>query len=159
MQTPYALFMTWTVYGTHLPGDASGWRHRNHGPMLPQPMLAAWHRNRLKHGVNLLDEEMRNVVNQALCDIIEFRQWVLWAVAVRSNHVHVVLSAPRYTPRLVRDQLKAKATLELRKKYVIWMERPVWTAGGDIQVLDSESDVEACARYVDVAQDRMGRKP
>ena len=46
---PIAFFITWTVYGTHLQGDERGWRRRRKGDQQPQPRLAQWRRERLKH--------------------------------------------------------------------------------------------------------------
>ena len=35
-------FITWTTYGTWLPGDARGWRKRIGGEQQPRPLLEAW---------------------------------------------------------------------------------------------------------------------
>jgi REP element-mobilizing transposase RayT len=89
-----------------------------------------------------------------LREICAFRSWLLWALAVRSNHIHVVVTAPEYEPALVRDQLKAKATRELRRVFAVWKDRPVWTEKGDIEYLDSEEEIGQCVAYVVEAQDR-----
>lgn len=153
--SPLGLFITWTVYGTFLPGDQRGWRHRSAGDCPARPLLESWHRDRLNHDVILLDAEMRAVAEAAIREICEFRTWTLWAVSVRSNHVHVVVTAPDYKPSLVRDQLKAKATRE--QSFELWKDRPVWTEKGDIEYLDNESEIDQCVVYVKEAQDRKGR--
>jgi len=155
--SPVGLFVTWTVYGTHLPGDWRGWRRRQGGPRHAQPRLELWHRSQLKYDVVTLDAAMRRVAEAALVEICRVRKWSLWAVAVRSNHVHVVVTAPEYDPEVVRDQLKAKATKELREVFPVWVDRPVWSAKGDIEFLDSEAEIEECVLYVAVAQDRKDR--
>lgn len=155
--SPLGLFITWTVYGTFLPGDRRGWRHRSAGDTPDRPLLERWHRNRLNHDVVLLDAEMRDVTEAAIREICEVRTWTLWALSARSNHVHVVVTAPDYKPSLVRDQLKAKATRELRQSFDLWQDRPVWTEKGDIEYLDSDSEIEQCVVYVTEAQDRKGR--
>ena len=66
MNTPLALFVTWTVYGTFLPGDARGWRHRTEGGKLPQPRLEQWSQSQLKHDIVLLDDTMRGVAEAAI---------------------------------------------------------------------------------------------
>ena len=154
---PQGLFITWTVYGTFLPGDARGWRHRKSGQRLARPRLETWHRERLHHDVVTLDTSMQSVADAAIREICRVRSWSVWAIAVRSNHVHAVITAPEYTPVLVRDQLKAKATLELRRAFAVWNDRPVWTEKGDIEFLDSETDIEQCVVYVTEAQDRKDR--
>ena len=47
MSDPLAYFITWTVYGSRLQGDARGWR-KNGVHRLPEPYLEAWHKQRLK---------------------------------------------------------------------------------------------------------------
>ncbi len=157
--SPLGLFITWTVYGTFLPGDSRGWRHRAAGPQLARPRLETWHRDRLQYEVITLNDPMRRVAEDAIREICCVRSWSLWAVAVRSNHVHVVVTAPEYVPELVRDQLKAKATKELRSGFPVWRDRPAWSAKGDIEFLDSESDIEQSVVYVVEAQDRKDRDP
>ena len=84
--------------------------------------------------------------------------WNLWASSVRTNQVHVVLTAVNYRPQLGRDQLKAKTTIELRKAFAVWQDRAVRPrAKGDIEFLDSEEEIEQCVVYVAKAQDRKGR--
>ena len=155
--SPLGLFITWTVYGTFLPGDQRGWRHRRDGQRTPQPKLEKWTRDRLKHDVRLLDARMRSTAQSAIEEIASFRLWTLWAVSVRTNHAHAVLTAPGYDPALVRDQLKAKATRELRLVFPVWKHRPIWADKGDVQYLDSEADVQECVLYVSEAQDRKDR--
>ncbi|MEI2768857.1 MAG: transposase [Nitrosomonas sp.] len=149
--------MTWTVYGTFLPGDRRGWRHRQDGIKPAQPLLEQWHRDRLNYDVVLLNADMQAIAETAITEICTFRTWRLWAVSVRSNHAHVLLTAPNYRPTLVRDQLKAKATTALRAAFEIWQNRPVWAANGDIEFLDNDQDIEQSAIYVSEAQDRKCR--
>ncbi|MEM8734509.1 MAG: transposase [Planctomycetota bacterium] len=155
--SPAALFITWTVYGTFLPGDQRGWRHRTDGSRRPNSALQRWHADRLKHDIILLDSPMRTTVETAIHEICKYRSWTLWAASSRSNHTHVVATAPA-SPTIVRDQLKAKATRELRLAFPVWKDRPVWSSKGDIEFLDSQLDIEVCAAYVTEAQDRKHRE-
>ncbi|EMI55051.1 transposase [Rhodopirellula sallentina] len=155
--SPMALFITWTTYGSFLPGDHRGWRHRTQGEKQPQPKLLRWHQEHLAHAVLLLDRSMIEVVASAVTEICEYRRWHLFACSVRSNHVHVVLAAPDWKPPKVRDQLKSKATMELRASNPAFRDRPVWTRKGDIAYLDSDVEIERCVTYVLEAQDRKIR--
>ncbi len=47
-------FITWTTYGTWLPGDARGWRHKHRGPQISKPLLERWSRAQMKGEVVLL---------------------------------------------------------------------------------------------------------
>lgn len=102
---------------------------------------------------------MHRVAEESIREICSVRSWSLWALSVRSNHVHVVVTAPEYAPQLVRDQLKSKATRGLRHAFPVWNVRPVWSAKGDIEFLDSEHNIEQCVVYVVEAQNRKDRDP
>ena len=154
---PIAYFITWTVYGTHLQGDERGWRSRRKGEQLPQPRLASWHRDRLKHDVIILSPEQRLVVEQECRHHCDHRGWRLWAVNARSTHIHVVAAAAGVSGKRVRDQLKANCTRGMREQWRVFCDRPVWTQGGDWECINNEDELETVCQYVLEAQDRMDR--
>jgi len=155
---PLAFFVTWTVYGMHLQGDTRGWRRRQKGNQLPQPRLAEWHRQRLKHDVVLLTEDQRTVIARECQRHCVHRGWHLWTVNARSNHVHVVVTASGFSGKTVRDQLKANCTRGLREEWSVFKDRPVWTVGGDWECINSKDDLEVVIQYASEAQDRMESK-
>src|ERR1700690_2816679 len=110
---PLAYFITWTLYGSHLQGNDSGWRRRRKGYQPPQPRLAEWHQKRLKYDVLLLSAAERRLVEAECERHCQHRGWHLWAVNVRTSHVHIVVSADQCTGKTVRDQLKANCTRAL----------------------------------------------
>jgi REP element-mobilizing transposase RayT len=152
---PIAYFITWTVYGTHLQGDERGWRRRRRGEQQPQPQLAEWRRERLKHEVMLLSPEHRAIVEGECQRHCEHRGWQLWVVNARSTHVHTVVTAAGCSGANVRDQLKANGTRGLRERGPEFCDRVVWTVGGDWVCINTEDDLEAICLYVRDAQDRM----
>ena len=152
---PIAFFITWTVDGTHLQGDVRGWRRRRKGQQLPEPRLAKWRRERLKHDILLLSPEHRAIVEQECHRHCDHRGWHLWAINARSNHVHAVATAAGTSGSAVRDQLKANGTRGLRERWPVFRDRPVWTVGGDWECINNEDDLEAACLYVRDAQDRM----
>ncbi len=153
---PLAFFLTWTVYGTFLQGDSRGWHKRKRVFQPPQPRLAAWNAKRLKHSILLLGQEQRAAVDAEIQRLSNYRGWRLWASAVRTNHVHVVLAAPGSVGSKVRDQLKANATRVLRERWPEFDGRPVWSEGGDRQSVHDEDHLEQVILYVTQAQDRKG---
>lgn len=155
---PVAYYITWTVYGTHLQGDTRGWRRRRKGYQPPQPRLARWRRERLKHDVILLSPEQQLIVERECRRHCTHRGWRLWEVNARSNHVHVVVTAAGCSGKPVRDQLKANCTRGLREQWPVFRDRPVWTVGGDWECINSEDDLETVCLYVREAQDRMDRE-
>lgn len=154
LDDPLAFYITWTLYGTHLQGDERGWRKRRKGNQLSEPSLAQWHHNRLNHSIELLDDDQRQLVETEIERFCRFRNWHLWANSARTNHVHVVVTANGYSGKTVRDQVKANCTRVLRERAERFVDRPVWTRGGDWKCINTEDDLETVVRYVNEAQDR-----
>ena len=150
-------FITWTVYGTFLQGDSRWWSDRDQGTKPPQPLLERWHRDRLKHPVVLLTQRHRECVEDEIKRMCDYRSWKLWAVSVRTNHVHVVVNASDHSGKQVREQLKANCTRVLRKFDRQFVGRPVWTSGGYWTHVNSEDGLEQVIVYTNEAQDRMER--
>lgn len=155
---PLGYFITWTVYGTFLQGDERWWRRKRQGSQPPQPQLEQWHRDRLKYDVILLNDQHREIVESEIRAHCEHRQWHLWTANVRTNHVHVVVTAQGCAGRKVCDQLKANCTRGLRQQDIRFGNRPVWTVGGDWQCLNTEEDLEQAIMYAGDAQGRMEYK-
>jgi REP element-mobilizing transposase RayT len=151
---PLAFFITWTVYGTFLQGDERGWRKWGKGDQEPQPRLADWRRERLKYSIELLSEQERAWVNQEIHRLCAFREWKCWTVNTRSNHAHLVVTASGYDGAKVRDQCKANATRVLRQHTAKFVERPIWSEGGDWRCIGTQDDLEMAIAYVKDAQDR-----
>jgi REP element-mobilizing transposase RayT len=152
---PLAFFVTWTVYGTFLQGDERGWRRRRKGQQSPQPKLSQWRRDRLKHPILLLNDEQKSVVEQEIERHCQKRGWHSWSKSARTNHVHAVVTARGCAGSKVRDQLKANATRGLRENWEDFRGRPVWTALGDWECINTENELECVILYVSEAQDRM----
>lgn len=129
MSDAIAIFITWTTYGTWMPGDMRGWRKRMSGNQLPRPLLAEWCRNQMKGEVVLLEKHDRETVERACREHCEHRGWHLYAVNARTNHVHVVVAAADISPQTVRDQLKANCTGKLRRQDQPLVVERTWTRG------------------------------
>ena len=104
----------------------------------------------------LLNHEQRLRVETVCRQHAAIRGWVLHAVIVRSNHVHIVVTADK-PPDLVRDQFKANATRVLRAPPGAIEQQKVWTRGGDSEIVDGEENLERVIQYVTEAQDRKDR--
>ncbi len=164
---PITLFITWTTYGSWLPGDSRGWMKWKKGEQKPQPLLEDWCRGRMKEKSVLLCSEQRDAVEKVIREHALVRGWELHAVSARSNHVHVAVTVVPETGnqayriadgvKRVRAQFKANATRVLRQGENPIQNEKVWTKGGDIQIIDKDEDVEQIVIYITEAQDRMGR--
>ncbi|TWU23459.1 hypothetical protein Pla52o_29950 [Novipirellula galeiformis] len=154
---PLGYFITFTVYGTFLQGDVRWWRSRGKGTQAPQPRLERWHRDRLKHAVVLIDENKRSAVKAEIERFCNVRDWKLWKANPRTTHVHIVVTALGYNGAKVRDQIKANCTRVIREGWPIFIDRPVWTVGGDWQCVNTEDELERVIFYAGEAQDRKER--
>ena len=162
---PITLFITWTTYGSWLPGDSRGWKHWKKGEQQPQPVLEDWCKGRMKEKPVLLNEQQRLAVEGVIRDHAAHRGWELHAVSVRSNHVHVAVTVvPKVSSKntrvadgikRVRDELKANGTRVLRRLENPIQNEKVWTKVGDIQIIDTDDDLEQVVLYISEAQDRM----
>ena len=148
-QDTVGVLITWTTYGTWLPGDARGWRAKLRGNQPPDPELEAECREKMKFDPVLLSPDDRATVELACRAHCNHRGWQLHAVNARSNHVHVVVTA-NVKPQTIRDQLKANCTAKLRRQEKPLICQRTWTKGGDCEVLfDDESLHNAIAYTLD----------
>jgi REP element-mobilizing transposase RayT len=164
MQTPLAYFLTFTCYGTWLHGDERGSVDRNHNVpgsffLAPDGERRTLEKNRLVEPPYLLDAPRREVTLRAICEIAGRKQWALHAVHVRSNHVHVVLTADGVPERVLND-LKTAASRRLNAAYPTEHGRTRWTRHGSTRYLWTEEAVAQKIRYVlDEQGEPMARHP
>jgi hypothetical protein len=91
-----AYHITWTTYGTWLPGDNRGWvKWGELGIKPPEPERERAARERMAESAVPLNDEQRALVEQTVRDHCRIRGWRLNAVHARTNHVHVVVTADR----------------------------------------------------------------
>ena len=161
---PIAYFITWTCYGTYLPGDQRGWTQWHKGDQLPQPLLEEWCRDRMSEVAVLLDQTQRDIVNLVVRDHCEIRDWTLPAVNCRSNHCHVVVTAINYDGEQVRDQFKSWAKRRLKEhqhaqeNFGGSVREHWWTRKGSVRKLFDDDSLEAAILYTNEAQDIGGSK-
>ncbi len=154
--------LTWTTYGTWLPGDERGFigrvrvadgvresAHRWGEPVqAPNAALAAYARSRLKHA------PVRLAVQQAACLGAQFQEtaahrgWRIKAFAIMTTHLHLVVGAGDETPAedLLRD-LKAYGSRAL-DRLANTRNRKWWTAHGSRRLLADEAGLAAAIDYV-----------
>ena len=117
--------LTWSTYGTWLQGDGRGWV--KDGTVYTQnPALLAANRLQMKEGARRLEGKEKEAVREALIEKAKAIGQEILAIAVYSNHVHVVLKfIDRPVPR-VAQMYKRAGTTALRK---MGIEGKVWTRG------------------------------
>jgi hypothetical protein len=103
---PLAYFITWSTYGTWLPGDERGWVEFRYGWRMPDALRELEPAAKMAEDACRLSLEQRRAVEAQIKETCQIRDWHLHAVNCRSNHLHLVVTAPT-APERVRSQLKA----------------------------------------------------
>jgi REP element-mobilizing transposase RayT len=155
-QQPIAYFITFRCYGSWLPGDARGWTDRRDNvpgtaPRPGQPRLLSTSQTVLAEGPFNLGRERRRVVDRAIRDVCEHRAWTLHALNVRTNHVHLVVTAAS-VPERVMTTLKAWSTRRLREANLLEVKGRAWSRHGSTKYLWTTENVETACRYVSEEQ-------
>lgn len=107
----------------------------------------------LCHAPNVLDEQRRGVVERIIFEVCQHRSWTLQALNVRTNHVHVVVSAPA-PPEQVMTAFKAWSTRRLREAGLAAHDEKLWSRHGSTRYLWSTTQVEAAIHYTEEGQGR-----
>jgi REP element-mobilizing transposase RayT len=154
---PIAFFLTWTTYGSWLPGDPRGWTDSRGRQRAPEDRLRGSVARRLQaSGITLSNPERRSV-EVSIAAVCRLRGWCLHAVNCRTQHVHVVVTVGNLAPAQVMQQLKAWASRALDAPQAEDRERPRqqrrWTRGGSMRLIRAETDLDAVVKYVRECQD------
>lgn len=157
MPEAVAFFLTWTTYGTWLPGDERGWVERGKGQRPAEPSLRRSAERALSESPCTLTTGHRKVVESTIRAHCKIREWQLHAVAVRSNHVHVVVSAREKSPEDVASQLKPWSTRKLKEADGDSRRLKWWTERGSCRYISDNESLESVMIYVSEAQDRKLR--
>jgi hypothetical protein len=156
MPDPIAYFITWPTYGTWLPGDERGWVEYHRGWQLPNRDLEQYCRSCMTEEQCLLTPEERSIALQQIVETCEYRQWIHYASACRSNHAPIVIGASNTSPKKIRTDIKAWCTRRLRERSRPQQEN-WWAERGSIRFVWDDESLATVVQYVTEAQDRKGR--
>jgi REP element-mobilizing transposase RayT len=146
-----AIFSTWTTYGTWLPGDSRGWYQSGRGLQHPDALRQFEASLRMAESVITLDRDQRRLAEKTITDHCAIRSWNLHAVNCRSNHVHVVVTAPVRRIELPREQFKAWCTRRLKEREqspASAVRDNCWTERGWDEYIDGEEALAIVIAYV-----------
>ena len=151
--------LTWTTYGTWLPGDERGFvsRHWLHGESrlhnLPgtaydhgRTLLKQATANRLKFPVVRLSLVHAEVLREQVAETCQIRGWNTLAGAIMATHVHLVVCAPAAVQSAaILQSIKAYGSRALNAKWP--REGSWWTESGSRRHLLGHS-IDRAAHYV-----------
>jgi REP element-mobilizing transposase RayT len=150
---PLAYLITFRSYGTWLHGDERGSvsRFRNQYKSRRLPPEKTWHQTntkRLHQEMVLLDSARRHCIEESANQTCEIRKWKLYAINVRTNHVHLVVSIAEQKPETALNAFKANATREMRAKGCWESTRSPWSDKGSKRYLWNEKSLARAIDYV-----------
>ncbi|MGC8542077.1 MAG: transposase [Phycisphaerae bacterium] len=158
---PFALFLTWTTYGTWLPGDKRGYvsntlkpdgRYETKNNRVSTPYDAesvatyAAAQAAQKYDAVWLTAAQAQVAAQALCAAAQDRDWQIVRAAIMSNHVHVLTTGCPNDAAMVLRIYKGVSSAKISAahgKAVRW-----WTHGGSQRYLNDAAGIAAVERYI-----------
>jgi len=143
-----AYFITINTYGNWHGGDARCSVIKEHGTpqiIAARPGLEKYRKTHLKYPPVKFDDQQRNIVLEAFQKVCEYKQWVLLAGHVRSNHAHILVKSPDSVEK-VMNTLKAWATRKLRENH--YDLKKVWTRHGSTIHLFDTDKIREKAKYI-----------
>jgi REP element-mobilizing transposase RayT len=148
---PSGYLITFRCYGTWLHGDAGSVDrfHNTYGtPRLHKDAARKrYNRGLLTQRPVNLDSKRRKVILASIKKTCSILRWDLWAVNVRTNHVHAVVTAP-CSPSRVLNALKANSTGAMRTAGCWQSDKTPWVRGGSKRYLWNERSLSNAISYV-----------
>lgn len=154
---PIAFFITFRTYGTWLHGDQRGSvnRHRNlygTSKIRPEPKWLEINSNRLSAKPVILNARQRACVKKAITETCRIRSWNILALNIRTNHIHIVVTALGKPPGTVLNAFKANSTRLMRERKAWTEKRSPWSDKGSTRYLWNEKSVILARNYVELGQ-------
>ena len=125
---PLAYLLTWTAYGTWLPGDNRGWQNKlTKEIQTPNTKLYEHAQQKMIETTFYIPSSDRVVLEKEITAYCHSKSWFLHAISVRSNHIHILMSAKDIRPKIVCQRLKAISTIVLKRSHK--NRKRFWTEG------------------------------
>jgi REP element-mobilizing transposase RayT len=148
-----AYLITFRTYGTWLHGDVRGSVDRNNNVynttrIEHHPARSNFERTLLNREPVALDAAQRTSAEFAIRETSEKRGWRLYALNVRTNHIHCVVSIGDKRPEIALNAFKANATRQMRADGCWSLDKTPWAEKGSKRYLWNEKALENAINYV-----------
>jgi REP element-mobilizing transposase RayT len=149
--------ITFRCYGTWLHGDERGsvdrrfYNRPGTSKIAPDIEKETRRATQLRGEPCVLDANKRRVVETAIREVCGVREYVLYAINVRTNHVHVVVGNSGKPERMM-DSFKAYATKALRAAGMVGSGERVWSRHGSTRYLWTEEHIATAVEYATFGQ-------
>ena len=145
MNKTIGYMLTWTTYGSWLQGDERGYVQDGRVLGGNKKLVELCEKFQKGHTVKLKYEE-RDIVRRAILNEAKRIGYTIEALAVCSNHIHLVV---RYSPEPIRQTVSRfkNVTTSALKKH--GRDDRVWTRGFDKRFCFDEEDLSWRIQYVE----------
>lgn len=157
---PVPYFISFRTYGTWLHGSREGSVDRDHnrvgGEFAPVDEVRVMRERGLMRGEAVaLSPAARVIVLLAIGGVCSHRGWVVYALNVRTNHVHVVVGTSKnpVTPERALNDFKAWSTRRLVEAGLVTKGSPVWAYHGSTRYLNHIEGFTGACHYTMHEQD------
>ena len=156
-------FLTWTTYGTWLPGDDRGFvgvapnefgrlvEHNQLGTPLapPRPGLRRSAEARMKGDPVIFHIDHAEALLAQFQETTRIRRWLLVAAGIMHTHIHAVIGVPGDPdPDKILGDLKAYGSRRLNQTGTCPGNDTWWTSGGSKRKLPDARSVEGAVAYI-----------
>jgi len=139
-----AYMITWTTYGTWLQGDER--KYVKNGKILPaNDKLKAVNQKQQKFQTVKLNTKQKQIAKQAILEEAKRINQKVFALAVCSNHIHLLTEVSAESIEQTVHRYKYSATAALRKS---GLQNKIWTKGFDKRFCYSKKELEQKIKYV-----------
>ena len=150
---PLAYLITFRCYGTWLHGDERGSIDRFHNQykssfIAPNENWKRFNAEKQKDDAVTLNAKQRSSIEQTVREVCNHKNWLLRAVNVRTNHVHVVASIGDAKSESALNSFKAYATRNMREQNLWEKKSSPWSDKGSKRKLWNERSIELAVEYV-----------
>lgn len=150
---PIAYLISFRCYGTWLHGDERGSIDQLHNvyqsPYIePNSGWKDYNARKLKSEPVTLNAAQRNVVDGAVREVCEYKQWFLHALSIRTNHGHAVVSIGEASSKAALNAFKAYATRHLRRNGLWAFEHSPWSDKGSRRRIWNQESLHRAIDYV-----------
>lgn len=135
--------ITWTTYGTWLQGDER-WYVKDGQTLPPDENLKSANQRNQKFQIVTLDDNQKQIVKDAIIAESQRVNHKILALAVCSNHIHLVALANSEPMEQFVRRYKAAGTNALRRYY----SNKIWTKGYDKRFCFSQEQLKRKIEYV-----------
>jgi REP element-mobilizing transposase RayT len=149
---PLAYLITFRTYGTWLAGDERGSIDKYHNTYAGPRAVASdkrkeIHAARLKSPPFLSNAAARKQVEDTVREVCRYRGWMIVAMNVRTNHVHIVILAAAAAAKML-NYFKSYSTRRLRESGEWEHSHSPWADRGSGRYLWTEEHIARAVEYV-----------